>query len=179
MHRTGTDLAANELMKPRDLRPPRVDWAAILWSGLIGGTAFLALALLLIPRIDHVAPWVIIRYIGAIGLGQAALPPPSDFDGGILIAALLVHVLLSIAYAILLDLMVRRLRLGPAFLVGLIFGLGLYLVNFYFFSGLFPWFASMRTLVVMLDHVIFGVVTAASYEGLHASRVQRHLAEPV
>jgi hypothetical protein len=120
---------------------------------------------------------VIIRYIGAIGLGQAALPPPSDFDAGIFVSAMLVHVLLSIGYAIVLDLIVRRLRLGPAFLVGLIYGLALYLVNFYFLSGLFPWFAPMRTVITMIDHVVFGVVTAAAYEALHASRVRRHLAD--
>jgi hypothetical protein len=43
------------------------------------------------------------------------------------------------------------------------FGLALYLVNFYLLADFFPWFIDMRGGVTLLAHLIFGMLAAGVY----------------
>ena len=43
---------------------------------------------------------------------------------------------------------------------GVVFGLIVYLVNFYGMSSFFPWFAMARNWISIAAHVIFGIVLA-------------------
>ena len=52
---------------------------------------------------------------------------------------------------------------GMASLVGAMFGLAMYLLNFYGMTRLFPWFAEARNWVSVVSHLMFGVVVADAY----------------
>jgi lipid-binding SYLF domain-containing protein len=58
-----------------------------------------------------------------------------------------------------------------ASLKGAVFGLVLYLVNFYGFTTAFPWFAMARGPITIITHIIFGVAAAWAYKGLAKSYV--------
>lgn len=106
------------------------------------------------------------RMIAAIVLGESALPPPATFSAGIVAIAMLVHFALSIVYTLIASLLIYRWSSGAAVSVGLLYGLALYVVNFYGFTEVFPWFAMARNWVSIFAHLVFGVVTAWSYKGL-------------
>lgn len=144
----------------------RPDWRAALWAGLIAGLVFMMLEMILVPMFLGGSPWGPPRMIAAIVLGQAVLPPPDTFDGGILVAAVVVHFALSIAYALLLAMLVAGGSRGAAISVGAIFGLVLYLVNFYLFTAIFPWFAMARNWISGLSHIAFGLVAGWAYVAL-------------
>ena len=65
------------------------------------------------------------------GLESFPARPPATFDPGILMMAMVVHLALSVLFALVLALMIARLGFGAALAVGAAFGLGLYLINFY------------------------------------------------
>jgi hypothetical protein len=103
--------------------------------------------------------------MAAIAMGKDVLPPPASFDFGIMMGAMAVHVVLAIIYGVIFGLIVARLGLGRpmSVLAGLVFGVALYLVNFYLFTGLFPWFAMARNWMSLFAHAVFGLVLGAVY----------------
>ncbi len=90
------------------------------------------------------------RFTAAIVLGPGVLPPPASFDRRILLIATLVHFALSIAYGLILARLIAGLRTPSSLLAGAAFGLGLYAVNMYAFTAVFPWFASSRDWITAL-----------------------------
>jgi uncharacterized membrane protein YagU involved in acid resistance len=104
--------------------------------------------------------------IAAIVMGEGVLPPPATFDLGIIMAAVVVHFILSILFAIILAFSITRVGLGASLAVGAAFGLLLYLVNFYGFTSIFPWFAMARNWVSVFAHIVFGFIAAWSYKRL-------------
>ncbi len=101
--------------------------------------------------------------IGAILLGKGVLPPPADFAAGPFLAAIVVHFSLSVIYAIVLAALIKGFDTGVAILIGLVFGLALYLVNFYVLTAVFPWFAMARTPITVFTHLVFGACGAWAY----------------
>lgn len=145
----------------------RIDWSSAIWAGLIAGLVFLILEMTLVPLFGMGSPWGPPRMIAAIVLGDGVLPPPETFDLGILLAAVSVHFVLSIVYGIALAFLVQRISTTAATTaVGGGFGLALYLVNFYLFTTLFPWFAMARNGVSIFAHVVFGAAAGWAYKVL-------------
>lgn len=147
-----------------------VDWSAAVRAGLVGGLIFLILEMMMVPLFLGGSPWGPPRMIGAMVLGPEVLPPPATFDLGVVAVAMGVHFALSVIFAAVLALLLARIGSGAALLVGALFGLGLYLVNFYLFTALFPWFANARNWVSIFAHVVFGLVTAWAYLTLATRR---------
>ena len=58
-----------------------------------------------------------------------------------------------------------------ALAAGGVFGLVLYLVNFYGFTAVFPWFAMARGGLSIFVHITFGVVAALAYKGLQRRKI--------
>jgi len=56
---------------------------------------------------------------------------------------------------------------GNAPWVGVACGALLYLVNFYGFTGLYPWMIEMRGGVTFFAHLLFGGLVASCYWPLH------------
>jgi hypothetical protein len=92
------------------------------------------------------------------------LSPPASFDLGIVIAAALIHLTLSVVYGLLLAPLLGRAGFVGAAFIGAVFGLFLYFVNLYGIASLwFPWFAALRTGLTVFSHLVFGAVLGVSY----------------
>jgi hypothetical protein len=139
-----------------------INWSAAARAGIIGGAVFLALDLVLTP-LSGGGGLLSPRLTAAIVLGSEVLSPSEPIFPSVMLAGLVVHVVLSILYGLTISALVHRTNLATASLLGSIAGLGLYVLNFYVFTSVFPWFASARTWVTVLVHLVFGFVVACSY----------------
>jgi uncharacterized membrane protein YagU involved in acid resistance len=152
-----------------------------VWAGIISGLIFMMLEMIMVPMFLGGSPWGPPRMMAAIVLGQEVLPPPGTFDFGIVMAAVVLHLVISIIYAIILALILGAAKTSfwVSILIGAVFGYLLYLVNFYVFTAVFPWFAEARNWVSAFAHIIFGIAAAWSYVGLvsrhaHSHEVKEH-----
>lgn len=136
---------------------------ALVFSALAAGTVFLVLELLVTRYVLGVNPGVMLRMIAAITQGTAMLPPPQSADLSVTLAAVILHLVMSLTYALVFAFIAKGRSLRQATLLGAGYGLILYVVNFYGFTELFPWFAGARGWGAALSHVIFGAVLGATY----------------
>ncbi len=141
----------------------RVDLGAAVRAGLLAGLLFLILEMILVPVVGEGSPWGPPRMIGAILLGKGVLPPPADFAAVPFLAAIAVHFSLSVIYAIVLAALIKGFDTGVAILIGLVFGLALYFVNFYVLTAAFPWFAMARNPITVFTHLVFGACGGWAY----------------
>ncbi len=158
--------------------PERVAWRAAIVAGLIAGVIFLMMEMILLVVVGE-SPWGPPRMMAAMVMGEAVLPPPATFDVTIMMVAMVVHLMLSIALAVAFAwaLSLWRLSVGAALALGAVFGLLIYLVNFYPVAAiLFPWFAMARNWITISSHVVFGAVLAWAYLAL--ARRERSAAHP-
>jgi uncharacterized membrane protein YagU involved in acid resistance len=158
-----------------------LNWEAAVGAAIIAGAVFVVLEMLMAPLFLGMSPWAPVRMIAAMTLGQEVLPASVTFNVGFLAAALIVHFALSIIYSIIFGLLLHRWMIASAApasaplvaLSGLIFALGLYLINFYGFTAVFPWFADARNWVSVVVHLVYGLALAVSYRGIAGrSRVE-------
>ena len=141
-----------------------MDWKAAVLAGLIAGAVFLVVLLIAYPLATGGTPWTIFRFIGAMVLGEAVLPPPTSFDAGIVITAVIVHFTLAVLYTLVLAFIVHRWRLLVSVIGGALFGLALYLINFFTITFFFAWFYPARAWPFSLVHILFGAVAGGIYE---------------
>lgn len=166
--------ASNPDAGPRtDPSPARAhtDWKAASWAGVIAGLVFIVLEMMLVWLVQGMSPWAPPRMMAAMALGPGVLPPPADFSLVVVMAAMMIHLPLSIVYGLVLGLAIHRLEMGAALLAGAAFGLlAVYAVNFYVVAPMvFPWFVEARNWISVLSHVVFGMVLAGSYVVLRRS----------
>jgi hypothetical protein len=102
--------------------------------------------------------------IGAIALGPDAMTAPDTFDLGVIATAVVVHMVLAIVYGIILAFIVTRMNTGLATLVGALYGLALYFINFYGFTRWFPWFADARDWISIFTHLVQSGLMAYLYK---------------
>ena len=140
-----------------------MDWSAALWGGLISGSIFFLINILL-SQIVLGSPWVYIRIIASIILGTDVLPPPATFDLQIFLAALFIHLVISMFGAIVISFSVYRWGLIVGFLGGGGLGLALYVINFYTISYFFPWVFPYKSWIMVVSHIIFGALAGGIYE---------------
>ena len=148
-----------------------IDWSSAIWSGIIAGAVFMMLEMVMVPMFMGGSPWGPPRMIAAIGMGKAVLPPPDTFALVPMMVAMAIHFMLAIVLAVVLALFVNRMEIGMAALAGAVFGLVVYLINFYGLTAFFPWFEMARNWVSIFAHVMFGAVSALAYKWLQKSRV--------
>jgi hypothetical protein len=150
-----------------DVRDVRF-WRNSVLAGLIGGAVFLMAEMLMVMLIGE-SPWAPPRMVAAMVLGPEVLPArgaPATFDPGVLMAAMVVHFPLSVAYALLIGAVVGRTSRSDAgaLVEGAAIGLAIYIVNFYLIASFaFEWFAMARNWVSLVTHVLFGLVTAWAF----------------
>lgn len=153
-------MATSATFTPAD---PRLSWSAAIRAGLLAGAVFMVLEMVMVPVFLGGSAWAPPRLIAAIGLGRGVLPPPATFDLTIVLMGLLIHFALSVLFTVVLAVLLPRVGAGAPLLVGALYGLALYLVNFYGFTALFPWFAMARNWVTIVTHLVFGAVAAWAY----------------
>ena len=104
--------------------------------------------------------------IAGIALARDVLSQAAP-DAGIVLAALLVHFMLSIAFGLILAVIMAPFSfdssIGVASPAGAVFGLAVYVINFYGITTLVPWLADARGAPSFLAHVVFGLVAADAY----------------
>lgn len=143
-----------------------IDWRAAVWAGIIAGLVFMVLEMLLVQLVGGGSMWGPPRMMAAIVMGRGVLPPPATFAAGVFVVAMIVHFVLSLAYAFIFGWIVSRWKMGiaGAAIGGLVFGLVIYAVNFYGFTAAFPWFAEARNWITILAHAIFGLTLGVVYQ---------------
>ena len=141
-----------------------INWRAAIWASVIGGLVFAALEVLMVPLFQGKSPWAPLHMIGAIALGPNAMTAPDLFDVRIIGTAVVVHMALAILYGVILAFVIARLDMGMAIAIGAIYGLALYLVNFYVFTKWFPWFADARDWISVFTHLVQGGLWACLYK---------------
>jgi hypothetical protein len=150
--------------------PDRVEWKAATWAGLIAGAIFLMMEMILLVVVGE-SPWGPPRMMAAMIMGEGVLPPPGTSDLVVVMVAMIVHFVLSIALALAFAWAISlwHVSFGAALALGAGFGLLVYLVNFYPITAvLFPWFAMARNWITISSHIVFGIVLAWAYVHLTA-----------
>ncbi len=127
--------------------------------GIVAGIAF-AMFEMIVAQIMGDGFFMPLRMIGAIVLGQGALEPSYTLATAA-IAGVVVHMVLSAIYGAVFGAVasaVGVLRANRGVLVGVatVFGLLLWLVNFYVIAPmLFPWFLMANPVVQFAAHTFF------------------------
>jgi hypothetical protein len=142
------------------------DWTVAAVSGFAAGAVLMVLELLWSSIVLGISPWQISHMIAALVMGPDALQS-ADFNLMIVATALVTHYVLGIAFALILSAIMVPFHfdssLGLALLTGAVFGLAMYLFNFYGMARFFPWFMEMRGWSTLVAHAIFGMIVAAMY----------------
>jgi hypothetical protein len=140
-----------------------IDYKAATWAGLITAVVFMMLEMIMVPLFMGGSPWGPPRMMGAILLGGEVLPPPATFDFGIFMAALAVHLPISVLFTIVTAFIIEKMSFAMALVVGAVLGFLLYVIGFYLMTDIWPWFAKARNWVSIFAHLVFGLVAAWAY----------------
>jgi hypothetical protein len=159
------------LLTPGASSPERGDLDPVylpgaLTAGVVGAIAALTLQLLVMPFVLGTTLYAPLQMIAATVLGSDVMTTSGVFDGGVLVAALLVQLALSVGYAFGLAWLVRCRPTVTAVGIGALGGLVLYGLHLYAASALFPWFAELRGLPMLVIHLAFGMLVAWSYRSI-------------
>ena len=150
-----------------------MNWRAAVYAGFVAGFLATAAEIALWALFTDSLPAIFFRdarFAAAIPLGREALSNTANADWEVLVVATLVHLALSVAYALILSLLIRRLPLYACLLAGGAFGMVLFAINMYGFTTFFPWFEAARDWITATAHVVFGIVAAGVYAVLAARR---------
>jgi hypothetical protein len=146
-----------------------VDWRAAIIAGAIAGIISLASNILISNWLLD-SPWLFIRIIASVLLGEGVLPPPDDFSWSILAAGFGIHLIISVFLASLIAAVVHQWGILISFVGGALMGLAFYAINFYTLSILFPWFYTFRSWIFLVLHVLYGAFTGSIYELIEVER---------
>lgn len=142
------------------------DWTVAAVSGFVAGAVLMVLELLWSTIIMDGNLWQTSHMIAALTLGSDALQS-SDFNLTIVAAALATHYVLGIVLGLILAAIIVPFHLDSSIsmvlLTGAVFGVAVYLFNFYGMVYFFSWFAEMRGLPALLAHIVFGMAAASMY----------------
>jgi hypothetical protein len=151
----------------RGLLPRALAFGAL--AGIVSGVTFALFEMIVTAGMG--GPFVMpLRMIAAIALGGDSLEAAGSLASVLAVGAV-VHLALSAIYGVVFAAIVFlahpiRRNLSATVLAGGVYGLLLWLVNFYLISPLaFPWFQKAPPLVQFFAHIIFfgavlGVLTA-------------------
>jgi len=139
---------------PRDMRWGLRQGAL---AGIVAGIVFAAFEMIVSALMTGPEAFFMpLRMIGAIALGPEALDPGySIVTAGV--TGVIVHLVLAIIYGVIFGEIAAMLRGQGAFTIaGSIFGLALWLINFYVIAPFaFPWFLDANPLVQFIAHTFF------------------------
>lgn len=148
------------------------DWVVGAIAGFAAGGVVMVLELAFAAMVG-VDPWRTPRLIAALVLGAPVLQV-GGYSLEVVVAALAVHYLLGTFFGLVLAGVFAPFRLDSstlmAVMAGAVFGLVLYLFNFYVITSVLPWFAEMRSWTTVLGHVEFGVMAGLLYRMLERRR---------
>lgn len=140
------------------------DWNAAFKSGIIAGAIFFLSNIFIVPLILGGNMWIIIRLFASIFAGETILAPPSSFNIAALIISFSTTIIFAIFFTLLIAFVLHKWGLLVGIIGGALFGLCIYLVNFYSLSYFFPWFFALSSWPFVLTHILFGAAAGGFYE---------------
>jgi hypothetical protein len=143
-----------------------MDWRAAVIAGLLAGILTMLLWMILWALITGGSLWTPFHHTAAVILGESALTPSQSLNLQIVLTGSIIHLFLSILYTIVLAFIIHRWGFVVGVVGGALFGLGLYLINYFAFTSLFPWFFPLRSWIALVGHLFFGAVAGGLYEAL-------------
>lgn len=143
-----------------------MDWRAAVIAGLLAGVLTILLWMVLLAFVTGGSIWTPFHHISAILLGQDVLTPSQSFNSQVVLTGILVHLFLSVIYAIILAFIIHRWGLVVGIVGGALFGLAIYAINYYTFTALYPWFYPLRSWIALVGHILFGAAAGGIYEAL-------------
>jgi uncharacterized membrane protein YagU involved in acid resistance len=145
-----------------------LNWRAAIAAGMVAGIVATGVQIAFWWLfLDDALPWNLYRdarLTAAMLLGPEVLPPPSTLDWTVMAVATFIHFMLSIAYSLVLACLICRLGMMLSLAMGLIYGLGIYVVNMYGVTFIFPWFSEVRDWITIVTHAVFGLSLAGTYK---------------
>lgn len=144
--------------------PPHIgeiDVGSVLLAGIGAGVMFLIVEIALSPLVAT-GMWELLQMRAAVLMGPEVMAP-ATIGGGAVVVGLVVHFVLALIYTFALAGIIHGQSPAVGTGIGLGFGLLLYGVNFYLFSGLFAWFVEARHGVSIAAHLVFGATAALLY----------------
>lgn len=153
------------------------DWAAAAVAGFAAGAILMVLELAWAALAGDNGPWRISQLVAAITLGPGPLQgSPFAFDAGVVGMALVTHYVLGVAFGTVLGWILAGFHydtsIAAMLLIGAVFGLLLYLINFHVLTQVFPWFRELRGWTTLAAHLVFGISAALLYWKLARRRVE-------
>ncbi|WP_354685451.1 hypothetical protein [Cupriavidus necator] len=149
------------------------DWRAAVVAGLIAGAVYMVLELLTARFLLYQGAWGTVKMVAAIILGREALSADA-FNWTVVLSAFTVHFALSIILSAVLAMILSSFRLDSsmalASVAGIVFGVVVYMINFYVFGRYFNWFDEARGWESLFAHALFGLVAADVYCNLERRR---------
>ena len=152
------------MQQPRRTLRLIMGWRAAVIAGLVAGALTMLLWMILWATVTGGSVWTPFHHVAAILLGEGVLAPSQTLDWRVILAGTVIHLALAVLYALLLAFIIYRWELLAGIIVGALFGLALYLVNYYTFTILFPWFFPLRSWMALVGHIFFGAVAGGLYE---------------
>lgn len=152
------------MQQPRQTLRLIMDWRAAIIAGLVAGALTMLLWMILWATVTGGSLWTPFHHVAAILLGEGVLSPSQTIDLRVILAGMAVHLVLAVLYALVLAFIIYRWELIVGILGGALFGLALYLINYYTFTILFPWFFPLRSWMALVGHIFFGAVAGGIYE---------------
>jgi uncharacterized membrane protein YagU involved in acid resistance len=140
-------------------------------AGIIAGVIYMLLQMSLPHMLESKSVWQLPRNIAAIGYGISVVGS-GMLSGGPLVVFIVIHLLVSILFAMVVGLFVRGASLIVKIGAGAAAGILLYYGSFYIGTAIFTWFANFRGWTCLLDHIIFGVITALIYAAMYANAMK-------
>ena len=137
-------------------------WRAVLLAWLTSGAVFLAANIALTWGLFGMTPGLTVRYIASLVMGDAVLTGAQPAT--VFVVGVGVHALLSLAFTLLIVVVVHRWGLLVGLAGGAILGLSIYALNLYALTVWFPWFFAINSPAMLVSHVLFGLVAGGVYE---------------
>ena len=152
------------------------DWPVAAASGFVAGAVLMVLELLWAAAMTGAGPWATPHMIAGIVMGPGVLQS-AEFSWSVVVAALVTHYALGIVMGMILAAIIAPFHLDSSarmiLLTGAVFGVIVYLFNFYGMERIFPWFAELRGWPTLVAHLIFGMTAAAMYWKLERRELER------
>jgi hypothetical protein len=144
------------------------DWPAAVVAGLVAGALAMVIDLLWTTLMLGSNPWHTSHQVAAMLLGPELLQGSTQgFNLGVVATAMAIHYGLGVLFGCIVAFIVTGFHyegdLPMLEIIGGLFGIALYFINFYGLVRIFPWVAEMRSGAYLIEHLVFGMVAATVY----------------
>jgi hypothetical protein len=148
-------------------------WGKGAIAGLIAGALSITVEMALMQASGRGNIWAPVRLSASIAMGSWAVADSTPLTFDIFFLGMMMHLVLSILCAVVLGMLVHKLKPATATTVGAGFGLLMYLFEFYGLTVLYPWVAHWRNWIFVVAQLIFGMSAAWIYIHLHMRHLMR------